>query len=287
MLKLSKNGKGVAMIGRIFDIQRFSLHDGPGIRTTVFMKGCPLRCGWCHNPEGLEYKNEARFIKEECIGCGSCGGDHCIDNAETCPAGALSVCGRDISKEELLSEILRDSDFYGEDGGVSFSGGECLLQSEFITEVLKEVKALKISTVIDTSGAVSWENIKSTLPYTDLYLYDVKCIDPILHEKFTGKDNRLILKNLESLGDARAKIWIRVPVIPDFNDNLSEMEKIAEFVSSVKGVCRVTLMPYHTLGKNKYESLGKEPTYNTEKRISSEKLEEFKEIFRKKAIFTD
>ena len=275
------------MTGRIFDIQRFSVHDGPGIRTTVFMKGCPLRCGWCHNPEGLEYKIEARFSKEECIGCGSCGGDHRIDNARICPSEALGVYGRDISREELLSEILKDKDFYGKEGGVTFSGGECLLQPEFVTEMLRLSKAEGISTAVDTSGAVEWKSLELTLPYTDIYLYDVKCADSSLHKKFIGRGNELILENLKRLGASGAEIWIRVPLIPDFNDNRAEIEGIAEIVASVKGVKRVTLMPYHTLGMNKYEALGKEPPYSTKKRISSEKLEEYKEIFRKKGIFTD
>lgn len=275
------------MTGRIFDLQRFSVHDGPGIRTTVFMKGCPLRCGWCHNPEGLEFFREAQFFAEECIGCGRCNGEHITDNAKKCPAGALCVLGRDISVSELVDEVLKDKDFYGGDGGVTFSGGECLMQAEFVTESLKLIKSHAVSTAIDTSGAVSWENIRMTLPYTDLYLYDVKCIDPKLHEKGTGKDNSLILKNLTLLSNSGARIWIRVPIIPDFNDNKAEIERIAETVSGLRGTERITLMPYHTLGKNKYETLGKKPKYTSDKRISSEILEEFKEIFRKNGIFTE
>ena len=275
------------MTGRIFDIQRFSVHDGPGIRTTVFMKGCSLRCPWCHNPEGLSYEKQPQFFKEECIGCTSCGGEHSIDKAGLCPTNALQVAGRDISAEELLSEILRDRDFYGDSGGVTFSGGECLLQYEFVTEMLKLAKAEGISTAVDTSGAVDWKNIEATLDYTDIYLYDVKCVTSELHEKVIGKDNRLILENLKRLGDAGAKIWIRVPVIPDFNDSKDEVEKIAEILSKLKGVERATLIPYHTLGKNKYETLGMSCHYSTEKRISDKKLEEYKEILRKNRIFTE
>lgn len=275
------------MTGRIFDIQRFSVHDGPGIRTTVFMKGCPLRCGWCHNPEGLRFDFEAQFLKEECIGCSECGGEHSINNAKKCPAQALSVLGRDVTPEEILPELLSDRDFFGKEGGVSFSGGECLMQAEFVTEVLRLLCAEGISSVIDTSGCVPWENIEATLPYAPLYLYDVKCIEPELHKSATGRDNSLILKNLLKLDDAGARIWIRVPVIPDFNDNVCEMKKIADTLAALKNVERVTLMPYHTLGKNKYEALGQVPPYNTDKRISAEILEEFKEIFRKINIFTE
>ena len=274
-------------IGRIFDIQRFSLHDGPGIRTSVFMKGCPLRCAWCHNPEGLSYAKQPRFLKEECIGCGSCSNQHTVNNAKLCPTNALQAVGKDVSAVELLSEILKDRDFYASDGGVTFSGGECLLQSEFVTEMLKLAKAEGISTAVDTSGAVEWSNIEATLAYTDVYLYDVKCITPEIHKKFTGSDNLLILENLKKLGESEARIWIRVPVIPDFNDNTEEIRKIAKSLQNVRGIDKVTLMPYHTLGKNKYESLGMACCYNTEKRISDTQLKEYKEIFQNFGFFTD
>ncbi|MBQ8302593.1 MAG: glycyl-radical enzyme activating protein [Clostridia bacterium] len=273
--------------GRIFDIQRFSVHDGPGIRTTVFMKGCSLHCPWCHNPEGLSYTKQPQFFKEECIGCGSCCGEHSVDKAGVCPANALQVVGRDISAEELLFEILCDKDFYGDSGGVTFSGGECLLQYEFVTEMLRLAKAEGISTAVDTSGAVNWKSIEATLNYTDIYLYDVKCATSELHEKVIGTDNRIILENLNRLDESGAKIWIRIPVIPDFNDNREEIDKIAEILSKLKGVERATLIPYHTLGKNKYETIGMSCHYNTEQRISHKKLEEYKEIFRKKGIFTE
>lgn len=273
--------------GRIFDIQRFSVHDGPGIRTTVFMKGCSLRCPWCHNPEGLLYTKQPQFFKEKCIGCGLCGGEHSINNAELCPSSALQIVGKDITTEELLSVILRDRDFYGNDGGVTFSGGECLLQSEFVTEMLMSAKAEGISTAVDTSGAVEWENIKSTLPYTDIYLYDVKCVTCEIHKKVIGTDNRSILENLSKLGASGARIWIRVPIIPDFNDNNEELEKIAKEISKTEGVEKATLIPYHTLGKNKYETLGTNCHYNTQKRITDKNLEEYKEIFIKNGVFTD
>lgn len=273
--------------GRIFDIQRFSVHDGPGIRTTVFMKGCPLHCPWCHNPEGLSYAVQHRFLKEECIGCGCCGGKHTKENAALCPTEALQIVGRDVSSEELLCELLRDRDFYGSDGGVTFSGGECLLQHEFVAEMLRLVKGKGISTAVDTSGAVEWSRIEATLPHTDIYLYDIKCASPDTHEKFTGLDNRLILENLERLDECGKRIFIRTPVIPSFNDDIEEMKKIAHILSRLTNVERLTLIPYHTLGKNKYETLGEKPPFNTDERISNEKLEEYKEIFIENGIFTD
>lgn len=275
------------MIGRIFDIQRFSLHDGPGIRTTVFMKGCSLSCPWCHNPEGLSFSVTPQFFSEKCISCGACRGEHTLENTELCPAEALCASGRDVTCDELFAEVMRDRDFYGEDGGVTFSGGECLLQADFVSEMLERFKESGITTAVDTAGYVPYESIGKTLPYTDYYLYDIKCVSAELHRNVIGKDNALILENFEKLSASGAKIFVRVPVIPDFNDNEAEMEKIAETVAGKEGVLGATLMPYHTLGKNKYETLGLVATYNTEKRIDSKVLEDYKEIFRKKGVFIE
>ncbi|MBR6762266.1 MAG: glycyl-radical enzyme activating protein [Clostridia bacterium] len=269
------------MTGRVFDVQRFSVHDGPGIRTTVFMKGCPLRCGWCHNPEGISGAIQPQFTPEECIGCGSCGGNHSLTGAKSCPTGALKAVGRDVTVEELMDEVLADRDFYGEDGGVTFSGGECLLQAEFVTEMLRRVRKENITTAVDTCGLVPWEAIQMTLPYTNTYLYDLKCLDEEIHRFFTGHDNRLILEDLEKLAKSGANLWIRIPVIPDFNDNVGEMAAMAALVRNTSGVSRVTLMPYHTLGKSKYATLGMTPGYETEKTIPQSRLLEFKDIFRK------
>lgn len=271
----------------IFDIQRFSVHDGPGIRTTVFLKGCPLRCGWCHNPEGLSATVGTQFFAEECIGCGRCGGEQTPDAAEKCPAGALKLCGRTVNEEELLREVLADRDFFGTDGGVTFSGGECLLQAVFVAKMLQKLKAGGVSTAVDTCGCVPWEQIEKTLPFCDVYLYDIKCANSDLHEKHTGQPNGLILENLQKLAQSGARIWIRTPVIPDVNDNMAEITAIADIVQRTPGVEKVTLMPYHTLGKSKYATLGLQPGYETEKSISLAALEELKDIFRKRNIPVD
>ena len=268
----------------IFDIQRFSVHDGPGIRTTVFMKGCPLRCGWCHNPEGLSGAVGTQFFAEECIGCGRCSGERTPAAAEKCPTGALKLCGRVVSEGELLQEVLADRDFYGTDGGVTFSGGECLLQADFVASMLQKLKTGGISAAIDTCGCVPWENIEKTLPFCDVYLYDIKCADSDLHERFTGQPNGLILENLQKLAHSGARIWIRTPVIPDVNDNEAEMAAIAAIVQGTPGVEKITLMPYHTLGKSKYATLGLQPGYETEKSVSPAALEGLKDIFRAKNI---
>ena len=272
------------MEGIIFDIQRFSVHDGPGIRTTVFMKGCSLRCGWCHNPEGLCMEPQVQFFKEHCIGCGRCGGQRELENVSKCPAGALKRVGKNYTPEELLEEVLADLDFYGVDGGVTFSGGECLLQADFVAHMLERLKDRGVTTAVDTCGNVPWENIEKTLPWCDTWLYDIKCADWEKHRRFTGSGNDRILENLKKLGQTGANIWIRVPVIPDCNDDHSEMERIAAIAASVPGVSRVTLMPYHTLGKSKYETLGLTPGYDTDKIVNQSKLAELKALFTDKGL---
>lgn len=272
------------MIGTIFDIQRFSVHDGPGIRTTVFMKGCPLRCGWCHNPEGLDRKIGVQFFQEACIRCGSCSGEKRPEDVAVCPSGALRFSGRKLDEAEVLKAVLADREFYGDEGGVTFSGGECLLQAEFVSRILQRLKEQNISTAVDTCGCVPWENIAKTLPICDLYLYDIKCADKELHRKFTGKDNALILENLQKLSRQEKDIWIRVPLIPGFNDSREELEGVAKIAAGIKNVTNVTLMPYHTLGVSKYETLGMTPGYVPETMVSAQKLEETKEIFRKAGL---
>lgn len=272
------------MEGIVFDIQRFSVHDGPGIRTTVFMKGCSLRCGWCHNPEGLRPEPQVQFFREHCIGCGCCEGKRELEKVSKCPAGALKQVGMTVTPEQLLEEVLADLDFYGSDGGVTFSGGECLLQADFVAHMLRALKDRGITTAVDTCGNVPWESIEKALPCCDTWLYDIKCADSENHRRFTGSGNGRILENLEKLSRTGANIWIRVPVIPDFNDDQSEMKQIAEIAASVPGVRQVTLMPYHTLGKSKYETLGLMPGYDTDKTVSQSKLAGFKGLFADKGL---
>jgi pyruvate formate lyase activating enzyme len=272
------------MKGIIFDIQRFSVHDGPGIRTTVFMKGCPLRCKWCHNPEGLSNDIQIQYFEDQCIDCGRCQKNHDISAVSSCPAEAIKICGRAVDSKEIIEEILKDKMFYGDNGGITFSGGECLTQYEFVADVLASSKKLGLHTAIDTSGCAPWVAFEKTIPYCDIYLYDIKCMDSKLHKEYTGVDNKLILDNLKKLATCGKEIWIRIPLIPDFNNNVAEITAIADLVSTISSISQVTLMPYHTLGASKYKTLGLTYTFDTSKKITDKELETYKKIFAKRKI---
>ena len=266
------------MPGTIFDIQRFSVHDGPGIRTTVFCKGCPLRCQWCHNPEGLSPQPQLQYRQELCIGCGLCGERKTPEDGEKCPAGALTLCGKQMTAQAVLEAILKDIPYYGQDGGVTFSGGECLLQADFVAEVLTMAKAQGISTAVDTCGYVPWSAFEKVMDVCDLFLYDIKMMDREKHRRYTGVDPRLIHENLTRLSQIGKPVWIRVPVIPDVNDTEQDILQIARFLKPMGNIQNVTLMPYHTLGKSKYETLGLVCAYNTNKHISPERIRQLGEV---------
>lgn len=213
---------------KVFDIQRASFVDGPGVRTTVFFHGCNLKCQWCHNPESL-----------------------IIPNKE------LEYSIKDYTVKELINIVSEDTPFYADDGGVTCSGGECMLQSEFLVHFLKECKKIGINTAVDTAGMVPFESFMKIIPCTDLFLYDIKCISPELHEKFTGANNNRILTNLRGLFSMGANVIVRIPLIPGFNTSDEEFLKIKDFLSEFnpKGI---EILPYHTLGNGKYEKLGME-----------------------------
>lgn len=249
----------------LFDIQHGSYVDGPGIRTTLFFKGCNLRCAWCHNPEGQSFDKQIMLFQNKCTNCGKCA-EVCPHHLETCdfcekcelfcPNDAREICGEELSVDEIFAEILKDKAYYDtSSGGATFSGGESMLQIGFMEEILKKCKSHDIHTAVDTAGAVSWMCFEKILPYTDLFLYDIKAITPTLHRTYTGVDNRLILENFKKLYEQAARIIVRIPVIGGFNDSEEEMQKIKDFLKAYPSA-QVELMPYHAMGVHKYKALG-------------------------------
>jgi pyruvate formate lyase activating enzyme len=284
------------LTGKTYDIQGFSVQDGPGIRTTVFLKGCPLRCPWCHSPESQEFETELNWMSIRCLGLDACGKcltacprgaitrgavtknamgediafpevdkskcDECGACACACKANALYMCGTDRTVDEVMRRIDRDRPFFEEsDGGVTVSGGECLCQPEFTLELLKRCKAEGIHTAVDTTGFVPWETVEKVLPYTDVFLYDLKNMDSALHRQVIGVPNELILDNARKIAAAGGRLWIRIPVIPMFNDSKEHFTKYGEFLAAISGaVDIVQLLPYHTLGVSKHDRLLKKET---------------------------
>lgn len=253
----------------IYDIERTSVVDGPGIRTTVFFKGCNLSCAWCHNPESQRAEAQLLYYRDRCIGCGACervcankltSCSLCGACAAHCPQGARELCGAAYTVDELMEEILKDRDFYAATGGgVTFSGGECMLQIDFLEQILRACRAQGIHTAVDTAGYVPFARFARLLDCADLFLYDVKCMDAERHKHYTGVDNSLILDNLARLLASGAAVWVRVPIIPTVNDEEREMLRIRAFLDScAHPVQRVALLPYHEMGTQKYAALGKE-----------------------------
>ena len=278
------NNKSTATI---FDIQKCSFIDGPGIRTTVFFKGCNLKCKWCHNPESQSPKPEMMIRKNRCVGCGKCfekcpndlkSCDLCGKCTVYCPASVREIVGKEYTVDEVLSEIVADKLFYASSGGgVTFSGGECMLWADFLVELLRQCKENDIHTAVDTAGCVPFESFLKVLPYTDMFLYDLKAFSDDLHREGTGASNRLILENLKRLSDETDRdIIIRIPVIPGYNADKEELSAMAGFLSTLR-IKKVELLPYHTMGDHKYEALGKVPT--TYAVPSEENMAHYKDIF--------
>ncbi len=251
--------------GILFDIQKFSTIDGPGIRTTVFFKGCNLNCAWCHNPESQSQHRELMFFKNKCAKCGKCR-EKCPNNFENCllcgdctvycPTHAREIVGKEWTVDEVFEEIESDKLFYkASGGGVTFSGGECMLQIEFLLELLKKCRNNGIHTAVDTAGHLPFEYFERIIPFTDLILYDVKCFDREKHKEHTGVYNDLILSNLKKLLEIGAPLCVRIPIIPTINESADELIKIKEFIYSNGVPVKVELLPYHSMGEHKYDAL--------------------------------
>lgn len=265
--------------GIIFDIKKFAIHDGPGIRTTVFFKGCPLRCGLCHNPESQAFEPEVLYREGRCTKCGACL-TACPNEARTlvdsypvrdekkctkcgacllaCPAEAVEIVGREVTVDEVMKEIEQDIVFYDESsGGATFSGGEPLSQPEFLDALLEACEAQGIHTAVDTSGHANFETVRRIRGKTGLFLYDLKLIDREKHRAFTGVSNEGILENLRELSDQGADVILRVPLIPGVNDDEASLSDIGAFAASLKHRHPVDLLPYHTAGMEKYKRLNR------------------------------
>jgi len=300
--------------GKIYDIQGFSVHDGPGIRLTLFLKGCPLRCPWCHSPESLEFQTELNWMEIKCVGvekCGLCLKDVCprdaispgkiknspsgdgeiqivsvdrsvCDNcgacARACTAKALYMCGTDYTIDEIMERVRREMPFFKRSGGgVTISGGECLYQPEFTLELLKRCKEEGVNTAVDTTGYVKWEVIESILPYTDVFLYDLKGMDSALHKQVVGVPNDLILENARKIAAAGGKFQIRLPVLPLYNDSSDAFEAAGKFILELGDAVEVVqILPYHSLGTVKWERLQKERPVFEASPPSDELIEERK-----------
>ncbi len=273
--------------GIIFNIEHSSFVDGPGLRTTVFFKGCNLRCAWCHNPESQSFAPQMMVYKDKCISCGKCrekcqsGFENCTlcgKCALYCPADARRIKGREYTSDEVVSEILADAPFYeNSGGGVTFSGGECMLQIDFLEELLKKCRENGVHTAVDTAGCVNYEHFERIIPFTDLFLYDVKCFDSEKHKKYTGVGNELILENLGKLLRSGQNMWVRIPIVTGVNDTSDEMNEIKRFFDTNGYPEKIELLPYHTMGEGKYDALGREAQIFPVP--SKEKMTELKRIF--------
>jgi len=289
-------------MGIVFDIRRYSIHDGPGIRTTIFFKGCPLRCWWCHNPEGQSPTVEVIFRPKRCIHCGACllacaqgaiswDGEEPITDREKCRccgacvaacyAEARQVVGRELTVAQVMAEVERDTAFYDESGGgVTLSGGEPLEQPDFALALLQACQQQEIHTAVDTCGCAPWATLDRLRAYTDLFLYDLKLLDEARHRQFTGVSNRLILQNLQALSQRGHHIVLRLPVIPGINDDDASLRQIGAFAAALPHLDGVDLLPYHHIGVDKYVRLDRDYRLPATRPPAEERLAEIAHLLR-------
>lgn len=282
--------------GLVTDIQRFSLNDGPGIRTTVFLKGCNMKCSWCHNPETISHKKELMFYKNKCIGCGRCfntcpsgvhsvvDGVHVIDRekctlcgkcVELCYAEALVFSASEKTSDEVMFEVLQDKIYYDEsNGGVTLSGGEVTCQKDFALEIIEKCKQNGIKTAIETNLLLPFEQIKDLLAAVDLVMFDIKIFDSDEHKKHTLVDNKQILENVKKLDELGVPFIVRTPLIPDVTDSIENLSAIAEYISETKNLLYYEILNFNPLGASKYESLAKNNEFAAAKPFVNTKLDE-------------
>ncbi len=292
----------MATTGIIFDIKKFSIHDGPGIRTTIFLKGCPLQCAWCHNPEGISPNPEIHLWEQRCIACGECA-EICPNSAVTfqdglrlwdreictrcgrcadiCPAETVQLIGKTKNVPEIMAEVEKDIIYYDQSGGgVTFSGGEPLHQTRFLKALLQKCKKLEIHTAVDTCGLSPWENFQEIIPFTDLFLFDIKLMNTDQHKEFTGASNKSILENLVRLIADGKKVVVRVPIIPGINDNPENIAETSTFLTSVRGIKHIDILPYHRIASDKYRRMENEYSLKEIQPPSEEKMEIIASQFR-------
>ena len=291
-------------VPNVFDIQKFSVHDGPGIRTIIFLKGCPMSCLWCANPESQSSETEVMAHPDKCIGCGKCAEvcgtpfdlrmpgsrsavdcDGCGKCAEVCYSGARTLTGKKMTAEEVIREADKDMIFYRQSGGgITFSGGEAMLYPDFIAEICEHYKNENISTAVETCGDVPWENFEKVIPYLDLLLFDVKIMDPRKHEKYTGRPNERILDNLRKASEQIETI-VRMPIVPTVNDDRENIEATGRFLKSLDGrVKKMHILPYHNYGLSKYHGLGRNYMLEEIKAPDQKKMEEIRSLLQSYGI---